>query len=77
MQQNFNRNVNSFINKIPVKRIGYFAALLVLVLLAGLSSCAVNKSSTRQAFHYRNNGINDWNFKLAGYASVHTRPPIN
>jgi len=77
LQQIFNRNVNSFIDKITLKKIGHLAALLVLVMMAGLSSCAVTKNSTRRAFYYRNNGINDWNFKLGGYASGHPRPPIN
>jgi len=75
LQQNFNQSVSWFINKTILKRIGYFAALLVLI--SGLSSCVVNKDKASQASHYRENGIYEWNFKQAGYASVHSRPPIN
>ena len=60
-----------------MKRIGYLAVLLVSVLLTGLNSCVVNRDSIRQASHYRNNRNYDWNFKQAGYASVHSRPAIN
>ena len=60
-----------------MKRIGYFAVLLVLVLLTSLSSCVVNKDRTRQASHYPKSGSNDWNLKQGGYAAVHSRPPIN
>lgn len=60
-----------------MKRIQYFAAFSVLVLLASLSSCVVNKDSASQASHYRHNHIYGWSFKQAGYASVHTRPAIN
>ena len=62
-----------------MKSIRYFAVLLVLSLsiLTGISSCAVNKDSARQASYYHNNRVYDWTFKQAGYASVHARPAIN
>jgi len=62
-----------------MKRIRYFAVLFVLSLsvLTGISSCVVNKDNARQASHYRNSRVYDWNFKQAGYASVHARPAIN
>ena len=60
-----------------MKRIRYFVMLLTLIFLTGISSCAVNKDIARQASYYRNSRVYDWNFKQAGYASVHARPAIN
>ena len=58
-----------------MKTIRYFA--LLLIATASFSSCAVNNDAARKSAHYYHNGTDAWNFKQAGYASVHSRPPIN